>query len=69
MMDLILKIAKELNLQSHEVEMLESDINNLRGDEWMEEILEVCSPETFREFFKIVKPKYYKALFTENSEE
>ena len=69
MMDLILKIAKEMNLKNHEVEMLESDINNLRGDEWMEEILESCSSETFREFFKIVKPKYYKALITENSEE
>lgn len=62
MEELILKIAKEMDLAAHEVEMLESDINNLRGDEWLEEVLEGCSPETFKEFFRVVKPRYYKAI-------
>ena len=66
---LILKIAKEMNLAKHEVEMLESDINNLRGDEWTEEVFESCSSETFKKFFKVVKPNYYKALTMENMEE
>ena len=69
MTELVLKIAKEMGLKAHEAEMLESDINNLRGDEWMEEILESCSPETFKKFFKTIKPKHYKALTTENMEE
>lgn len=69
MNELILKIAKEMDLAKHEVEMLESDINNLRGDEWIENVFESCSPETFKEFFKVVKPQYYKALTMENMEE
>ena len=62
MEELILKIAKEMDLMAHEVDMLESDINNLRGNEWLEEVLECCSPETFKEFFKVVNPRQYKAL-------
>ena len=52
---LILKIAKEMELDSHGTEMLIHDVNNSRGDEWLEEILECCSIETFKEFSKMIK--------------
>lgn len=52
--ELILKIAKEMDLPAHEVEMLKSDINNLRGYEWLEDILENCSVSTYRKFRKLI---------------
>ena len=55
MEELVLKIAKEMELDSHGTEMLIHDVNNSRGDEWLEEILEYCSIETFKEFSKMIK--------------
>ena len=55
MEELVLKIAKEMELDSYSIEMLIHDVNNSRGDEWLEEILECCSTETFKEFSKIIK--------------
>lgn len=69
MENLVLKIAKEMDLKEHEVEMLKSDLSNLRGDEWIEDVFASCSSETFKEFFKVVKPKYYKALEIKTMEE
>lgn len=53
--ELVLKIAKEMELNSYDTERLVHDINNLRGSEWLEEILECCSAETFKEFSKLIK--------------
>ena len=52
---LILKIAKEMDLDSYGTEMLIHDVNNSRGNEWLEGILECCSTETFKEFSKMIK--------------
>lgn len=52
---LILKIAKEMDLNAYGTAMLIHDVNNLRGAEWLEHILECCSAETFREFSKMIK--------------
>lgn len=52
--ELVNKITKEANLDSHESEMLLHDINNLRGDEWLEIIIERCKKETTKEFEKIL---------------
>ena len=37
---LVLKIAKEMELSAYDTERLAHDVNNLRGGEWLEEILE-----------------------------
>lgn len=57
MEELILKIAKEMELDSYRAEMLIHDVNNSRGSEWLEEILECCSIETFKEFSKMIKTR------------
>ena len=54
MEDLVLKIAKEMELNEYRTEMLIHDVNNQRGHEWLEEILECCSIETFKEFYKMI---------------
>ena len=55
--ELISKIAKEMDLNERGIEALTHDINNLRGGEWLEEILECCSAETFKEFSKLIKTR------------
>ena len=53
--ELVLKIAKEMDLNECGIATLTHDINNLRGSEWLEEIMECCSVETFKEFSKLIK--------------
>lgn len=55
--ELISKIANEMELNEYEKEMFIHDVNNLRGGEWLEEILECCSIETFKEFSKMIKAR------------
>lgn len=57
MEELILNIAKEMELDSYKTEMLIHDVNNSRGSEWLEEILECCSIETFKEFSKMINTR------------
>nr|DAL62332.1 MAG TPA_asm: hypothetical protein [Caudoviricetes sp.] len=52
--ELVNKITKEADLDFHESEMLLHDINDLRGDEWLEIIIERCKKETIKEFEKIL---------------
>ena len=54
MNDLILKIAKEMKLDAYTTDMLIHDVNNGRGHEQLEEIMECCSIETFKEFYKAI---------------
>ena len=53
--ELVNKITKEADLDFHESEMLLHDINDLRGDEWLEIIIERCKKETIKEFEKILQ--------------
>ena len=53
--ELVNKITKEANLNYYESDMLLHDINNLRGDEWLETIKAGCSEETIRQFKKMCK--------------
>lgn len=54
MENLVLKIAKEINLNEHETEIPLHDINNLRGYEWEEIIKNQCTKETYKEFKKTI---------------
>ena len=52
--NLILKISKEANLSEYDTNLLEHDINNLRGHEWDSFIKKYCSKETHNLFREIV---------------
>lgn len=52
--ELVLKIAKQAKLTHEEREMLLHDINNLRGDEWLEVVEDCCSKKTIKEFKEII---------------
>ena len=53
--ELVNKITKQAKLSYYESDMLLHDINNLRGDEWLETINARCSKETIREFKNMCK--------------
>lgn len=52
--ELVYDIAKQADLDTYEADMLLHDINNLRGDEWIEIIEEYCEEETKNQFFELV---------------
>lgn len=52
--ELVTIITKEANLNYYESDMLLHDINNLRGDEWLETVKANCSKKTIREFKKVI---------------
>ena len=52
--ELVDDIAKQADLDSYESDMLLHDINNLRGDEWIEIIEEYCEEETKNQFFELI---------------
>nr|DAN90657.1 MAG TPA: hypothetical protein [Bacteriophage sp.] len=52
--ELVNKITKEADLDYYDANMLLHDINNLRGDEWLETIKLRCKKETIKEFEKIL---------------
>lgn len=52
--ELVLKITKQAKLTREEREMLLHDINNLRGDEWLEVVEDYCSKKTIKEFKEII---------------
>lgn len=52
--ELVDDIAKQADLDFYEADMLIHDINNLRGDEWIEIIEEYCEEETKNQFFELV---------------
>lgn len=54
MEDLINKIHKELDLTLDEVDDLIHDLNNLRGDEWLDIVEEGCSKNTIKKFKKFI---------------
>lgn len=53
--ELVNVISKEANLNYYESDMLLHDINNLRGDEWLNTVMQSCSKEIIKEFKKICK--------------
>lgn len=53
MENLIFEIAKQLELNKTDVEMLLHDVNNLRGEEWLKQIEEGCSEEVVSRFKKV----------------
>lgn len=53
--EIVLKISKEMDLDSYNAEMLEHDIRNLRGEEWDEDIKNECSAQTYKAYRKLVK--------------
>jgi hypothetical protein len=55
--ELIFKVARELDLSFEEKEMLLHDINNLRGNEWLEDVLENCTKNTIINFILLVMSK------------
>jgi len=57
---LINKIGKELNLSVMERNDLCHDLNNLRGEEWLDWIEEDCTKETVKEFKKLLGYESYK---------
>lgn len=52
--ELVTVITKEANLNYYESDMLLHDINNLRGDEWLETAKANCSKKTIRNFKKVI---------------
>ena len=52
--ELVTVITKEANLNYYESDMLLHDINNLRGNEWMETVKANCNKKTIREFKKVI---------------
>jgi hypothetical protein len=48
--ELILKISKEANLSEYDMNLLQHDINNLRGQEWDAFVKKYCSKETYKTF-------------------
>lgn len=49
------KIVKQANLNSYEADMLLHDINNLRGNEWLDVVKKYCSKRVISTFKKIIK--------------
>lgn len=49
------KIVKQANLNSYEADMLLHDINNLRGNEWLDVVEKHCSKRVISTFKKIIK--------------
>lgn len=48
------KFIKKLGLEDeYDIETFVHDVNNLRGNEWLEDIENVCSPEEIKEFKEI----------------
>lgn len=48
--ELLFEIAKQLNLSYRDYEMLIEDINNLRGDEWIETVSELQDKNIIKKF-------------------
>ena len=53
--EILLKVTKEMDLDSYNKEMLEHDVRNLRGNEWLNDVKESCSPSTYKAFRGLVK--------------
>ena len=51
----LIKVTKEMDLCSTDMDMLEHDVRNLRGDEWLNDVKESCSPSTYKAFRGLVK--------------
>ena len=52
---LVNRIVKEADLSIEDSDMLLHDINNLRGDEWLDIVKKNCSKETYQAFRKLIK--------------
>ena len=52
--ELVNIISKEANLNYCESDMLLHDINNLRGNEWLNTVMQSCSKDTIRKFKRII---------------
>lgn len=52
--NLLFEIAKKLDLDAEEHEMLVHDVNNLRGDEWIEEIETLDDGELIEAFKELI---------------
>lgn len=55
---LVEKVSKQLNLSDVEEDGLLHDINNLRGNEWLDLVEENCDEETIKEFKKSITGLY-----------
>lgn len=53
--EILLKVTKEMDLCSTDMDMLEHDVRNLRGDEWLNDVKASCSPSTYKAFRGLVK--------------
>lgn len=53
--DILLTVAKKLNLTGYDYEQLVHDVNNLRGKEWLPEIEKLGSPDLLRKFKMVLK--------------
>lgn len=53
--ELVRKISHEAGLDAYETMTLLHDINNLRGDEWLDVVEEYCSAETIEQFKKVAE--------------
>ncbi len=48
--DVVNELTKLLNLDANDSDMLLHDINNLRGDEWLDVIKKECSEEILKKY-------------------
>lgn len=53
--ELVYKISKEVKLSKHEYDMFVSDLHNLRGIEWLDIVMEKCSPNICKAFKNFIK--------------
>lgn len=52
--DVLFTVAKKLNLENYEYEMLIHDVNNLRGNEWTEYVEETGDKELIKAFKQVI---------------
>ena len=61
--ELVFIISKEANLSEYDTNLLQHDINNLRGHEWNSFVKKYCSKETHNLFREIVGLKTKRRHF------
>lgn len=55
--ELLYTIAMKLHLGMEEYDMLIHDVNNLRGNEWIETVEQLNDEELIQEFKELVSPE------------
>lgn len=55
--DIILEVVKKADLSATDMELLRHDVNNLRGNEWLDVVEDTGDKELLRVFKQMLKRK------------